>query len=113
VLQPLIENSIAHGIKDMGSNGIINVTVSRDGDKLVFIVEDNGCGVDNEEIERLLNEDGDGNRGFAIKNVNDRIKLYFGESYGLEFFGSEDGTTVIVTQPYCREEPGNNEDTAD
>lgn len=113
VLQPLIENSIAHGIKDMGSNGIINVKVMREGDKLVYIVEDNGCGVDNEEIRKLLNEVGDGNRGFAIKNVNDRIKLYFGESYGLEFSGDEDGTTVIVTQPYSKEEPKNDKDTAD
>lgn len=112
VLQPLIENSIAHGIKNMGKDGIINVTVKQNGMKLIFIVQDNGCGIDLEEINRLLGDTGDGNRGFAVKNVNDRIKLYFGENYGLEFVKGECGTTVIVSQPYFKEETRHDQDIA-
>ncbi len=112
VLQPLIENSIIHGIKDMEKDGIIRVTVKRDHDKLIFIVEDNGCGIDIEEVNRLLKDAGNGDRGFAIRNVNDRIRLYYGDDYGLEFMRNEQGTTVIVSQPYSEEEICNVQHTA-
>lgn len=131
VLQPLIENSIMHGIKNMDKNGIINVIVKRDADELIFIVEDNGCCIDIDEVNRLLDGNananstgnvnstgtgtgnGKGNRGFAIKNVNDRIKLFFGDDFGLKFIKNGQWTTAIVTQPYRREENGNDQDIAD
>jgi Putative regulator of cell autolysis len=103
VIQPLIENSIVHGIEKKGENGQIDITVRREDDKLVFIISDNGYGVDLEEIARLLDKTTENNKGFAIKNVNDRIKLYFGEDYGLEFFSRINGTTAVITQPYNRE----------
>jgi two-component system sensor histidine kinase YesM len=125
VLQPLIENSITHGIKNMDKNGMINVIVKREADELIFIVEDNGCCIDIDEVNRLLDGNGNanansagtgngkGNRGFAIKNVNDRIKLFFGDDFGLKFIKNGQWTTAIVTQPYRREENGNDQDIAD
>jgi two-component system sensor histidine kinase YesM len=113
LLQPLVENSITHGIKNMGKDGIINVIVKRDGCKLIFIVEDNGCCIDIEEVNRLLGDDTNDNRGFAIKNVNDRIKLFFGNDYGLEFMKNGKWTTAIVSQPYRKEEIFNDKDIAD
>ncbi len=104
VLQPLIENSIVHGIEKNGENGEIDIRIRREDNKLLFIVSDNGCGVNLEEIRELLNKATDNNKGVAIKNVNDRIKLYFGEDYGLDFFNNTVGTTVVVTQPYNKEE---------
>ncbi|WP_376785681.1 sensor histidine kinase, partial [Ruminiclostridium cellobioparum] len=71
-------------------------------ENLIFIVSDNGYGVDLDEIRKLLNESSSNNKGLAIKNVNDRIKLYFGDNYGLEFFNRKSGTTVIVIQPFGR-----------
>jgi two-component system sensor histidine kinase YesM len=104
VLQPLIENAIVHGFENMDKNGEICTTIKHSDDKLLFIIEDNGSGVDLEEIQRLLSDTTDGHRGFAIKNVNDRIKLYFGEEYGLKFEKRESGTTVVVSQRYYKED---------
>ncbi len=100
VLQPLIENSIVHGIEQKGENGQIDIVIKHEYDKLLFIVSDNGYGVDLEEIKKLLYASAKNNKGLAIKNVNDRIKLYFGDDYGLEFFNRRNGTTVVVIQPY-------------
>ncbi len=127
VLQPLIENSITHGIRHLGMDGMINVIVKRDADELIFIVEDNGGCIDIDEVNELLDgnaisstgssagsgtgsDTGRGNRGFAIKNVNDRIKLFFGDKYGLKFTKNGQWTTAIVTQPYRREENENEND---
>jgi two-component system, sensor histidine kinase YesM len=112
VLQPLIENSITHGIKNMVKDGIINVIVKIEGRNLIFIVEDNGDCIDIEEINSLLSDDIKDNRGFAIKNVNERIKLFFGDDYGLKFVKKGKWTTAIVTQPYHKEETFDDKDIA-
>jgi len=102
VLQPLVENAIVHGRRDQDKCGMIDISVFKENGKLLFKVEDNGVGVDLDEINRLL-EEPDGKRGMAIKNVNDRIQLFFGDEYGLKFIKKENGTTVIVTQPLIEE----------
>ncbi|MEG6572894.1 sensor histidine kinase [[Clostridium] cellulosi] len=102
VLQPLVENAIVHGCRDQDKCGMIEISVFKENGKLLFKVEDNGVGVDLDEINRLL-EEPDGKRGMAIKNVNDRIQLFFGDEYGLKFIKKENGTTVIVTQPLIEE----------
>ncbi len=103
VLQPLIENSIVHGIEKKGESGEIDITVRQEENKLVFIISDNGYGVNLEEIQQLLDKTTENNKGLAIKNVNDRIKLYYGDKYGLEFFNRVCGTTAVITQPYSME----------
>ena len=105
ILQPLVENSINHGIDKKNGKGNITVSIKKEGSNLVYKIQDDGIGVDVEEINRLLQSAEDSNRGFGIKNVNDRLKLYFGEQYGIEYFsGKGEGTTVMVVQPYTKGE---------
>lgn len=101
VLQPLVENAIYHGIEKKGSQGTISVSVLREANDVVYIIQDDGAGADEEELTKLLEKVEKNNRGFGIKNVNDRIKLYFGNEYGIKFSSSyENGTTVTVRQPF-------------
>ena len=108
VLQPLVENAIYHGIEKKGEAGKIDISIAKKNDRLLYTITDDGNGVDEKEINGLLKKVGNNNRGFGIKNVNDRIKLCFGEDYGLRFHSSRDmGTRVIVTQPYIKENDKN------
>jgi two-component system sensor histidine kinase YesM len=90
-LQPLVENALYHGIKNKRSGGVIRVRGRRiDGDQLLIEVEDNGIGMSREklaEIRALLAGEAGGavvaESGYGINNVNQRIKLYYGQDYGL------------------------------
>lgn len=104
VLQPLVENAIYHGIEKNGGKGTVNVIIKKQGRYLIYEITDDGQGANVSELNRLLTEVGEENRGFGIKNVNDRIKLYFGDDCGLTFFSTPGkGTTVIVKQTYINE----------
>lgn len=103
VLQPLVENSIAHGIVHMEDEGEIWITSRIEGDDLLMCVSDNGWGMTEEKVKSLLAgevEAKGGHSGIGVKNVNQRIKLCYGEAYGL-FIESEpdEGTTVTVRIP--------------
>ncbi|MCM3339001.1 sensor histidine kinase [Paenibacillus sp. MER TA 81-3] len=101
ILQPFVENAIVHGIEKLGEPGCIRVDVFRQEDKLIYRISDTGTGVDVAEMERLMHESGANNRGFAIKNVNDRIQLYFGDDYGVTFKNNEAGGTIVeIIQPW-------------
>jgi two-component system sensor histidine kinase YesM len=101
VLQPLVENAIIHGIEEGDGQGTIKVDICREDDKLVYRIIDDGAGVNVDEMNRLLQQVGADNRGFGISSVHERIRLNFGEDYGMEFISDhEEGTEVIVRQPY-------------
>jgi two-component system, sensor histidine kinase YesM len=103
VLQPMVENAIYHGIEKKGEKGEISVSITRKEDILVYEITDDGNGADEAEVNKLLQNVEEENRGFCLKNVNDRIKLYFGRKFGLEFHSSPgSGTKVVITQPYIR-----------
>ena len=111
LLQPLVENAIYHGIKSKREAGHILVSVAELDDVLCFVVEDTGMGMDVEQLEvltRMLEEPvrrGDEqSRGYGIRNVNDRIRLYYGQNYGL-FYESQPGvgTSVTVRIPKVRD----------
>ena len=103
-LQPLVENAICHGIEKKGEKGKIDITIEKKNNQLLYTITDDGIGADEKEINELLQNGGDSNRGLGIKNINDRIRLYFGEEYGLKFFSSPGmKTRVIVNQPYIKE----------
>jgi two-component system, sensor histidine kinase YesM len=90
-LQPLVENALYHGIKNKRSGGTIVVCGRRlDGDLLQIRIEDNGIGMTQDrlaQIRALLAADaGDaliGESGYGVNNVNQRIKLYYGQAYGI------------------------------
>ncbi len=104
VLQPLVENAIYHGIEPAGGSGNIVIRLYSEGETIIFCVEDDGAGIDLAEAEKLLEHPAEGRKGFAINNVQERIKLYFGDRYGIRFYHREGGgTRVIVCQPKQRQ----------
>ncbi len=98
-LQPLIENSIVHGL-DMSEDGRIVIEVAQEGDDIKMTVSDNGVGMTQEQCQDILRSDNQKKGGIGIKNVNDRIRIYFGEQYGVSIFSEPDeGTTVQIRMP--------------
>lgn len=103
-LQPIIENSINHGLDLMVDEGRIDVRVRFDGDDIVFSVQDNGVGMSPEQLEAIMQHGPTDRTGIGIKNVNDRLKIYFGRSYGLSITSEPDvGTCVEIRMPRNRE----------
>jgi two-component system sensor histidine kinase YesM len=101
VLQPLVENSINHGIIANSGVGRITVRIVTDETILVIEVEDDGIiDIDPMELENLINDSVPSQRGFAIKNINDRIRLLYGEGYCLYYERTTDGLTIArILQP--------------
>lgn len=108
IIQPLVENAFVHGLEAVDMEGNLRIHVCM-GDSILIIVEDNGCGISEErlkEIEESLNDFETLDRThIGISNVNQRIKLQYGEEYGL-FISSEEGvgTKVKLKIPIVREE---------
>lgn len=104
MLQPLVENAIYHGMEFMDGDGLIMVKAWREENELYLSVADNGLGMTEDKVEMILtgkSTSGNGRgSGIGVKNVNERIKLYFGEAYGLTIDSEPDeGTTVIIHLP--------------
>lgn len=99
MLQPLVENAIYHGMEFMDGDGQIRVDVCRDGADLWFRISDNGLGMTEEQVESLLGDEphvsSRRGSGIGVKNVNERIRLYFGEGYGLAIESEPDEGTMI------------------
>ena len=99
-LQPIIENAIYHGLDRMVDEGEIRITVHSRGDNLVFTVEDNGIGMTKEQCREILEGSAGDKTGIGIRNVNNRIKIYFGEQYGIRIDSElDEGTTVTIVMP--------------
>lgn len=104
-LQPIIENAIYHGINGLVDEGEIVITLRAEGQDVVFTVADNGVGMEEEQIQAILRKECSDHTGIGIKNVNDRLKIYFGEGYGITIDSEPDvGTTVTIRMPQVREE---------
>lgn len=101
LLQPLVENAIYHGIKPLEGGGMIRIGAKRgaQGD-ILLTVEDNGAGIHPVKLQlirkRLLENRSRTADGYGLYNVNDRIKLYLGEEYGLSI-ASEPGKGTKLT----------------
>ena len=108
-LQPLVENSIYHGIKLQREKGIISVTAMDLGDKIELIVKDNGAGMSEERLEEMRKAIESGEKiGFGLRTVHERMQLLFGEEYGLTISSTEGvGTTITAVIPKQQYERGN------
>lgn len=112
IVQPLVENSIEHGLKDAKYESDIDLYFVKQEDTLIIIVSDFGCGISPprlKEIQDILSGciDDDG-QIFALKNINDRLKLYYGESSKLEIRSVMDaGVTVEIRIPLSKGEDEN------
>ena len=99
-LQPIIENAIYHGLNRMVDEGEITIRIREDGDDIILSVEDNGIGMTEEQCQEILRKEPGDRTGIGIKNVNDRIKIYFGEEYGLTIASElDEGTCVDIRMP--------------
>ena len=103
MLQPLVENAIYHGMEFMDGDGEIDVKVFKEDNSLYFTITDNGLGMSEDMVETLLSKDfvpSKKGSGIGVKNVNERIKLYFGSEYGLKVESEPDeGTKITIHLP--------------
>ena len=104
--QPIIENSINHGILGRGmENGSILISGYISQNNLIIQISDDGIGIEKEVLPLILKENNLQTKGsgYGLKNINQRIKLLYGESYGLSFTSNYGfGTTVEITLPVIR-----------
>lgn len=102
ILQPLIENAIDHGIDLLEDRrGKIKILGKQEEDKVYLIVEDNGVGMEKEKAEVILTQ---GSKGYGVRNVNERIQLYYGKEYSLHvesIVGT--GTKITICIPITGE----------
>ncbi len=103
-LQPLVENSLYHGIKMLRARGKITVTGERVEEDLFFRVIDNGIGMEEDELLELNSAvempGSEQSTGFGLANVNKRIKLNYGNQYGLDIQSKKgEGTVITIKIP--------------
>lgn len=103
LLQPLVENSVTHGLEDDSSDGIIQIWGYQKEHCLVFTVSDNGAGMSEEHLALLrgyLNDENTAFKSIGLKNIKKRIQLYYGRGYDLTINSRlYEGTAVTVTLP--------------
>lgn len=104
LLQPLVENSIYHGLSKTKPHVHIHVEIMEDIDDIFFIVQDNGIGMTAEELSRLRTNIYSNTEihssGYGLHNINERIQTYFGDNYGLSIESEFNyGTTVKLKLP--------------
>ena len=115
-LQPIVENSIYHGLEQKIGKGCLDIKITMTDKHLIIMISDDGVGMEkgqvramNEKLRALRleeeEEEENGKRGgIAVKNVNNRIKLLFGEEYGIYIYSQLDvGTDVEITLPIVRD----------
>lgn len=102
-IQPLIENAIYHGIDRMVDEGEIVISVHEavdNPDDILITVSDNGVGMTPEQCRKILQKNRSDSGGIGVKNVNDRLKIRFGERFGITLESEPDvGTVVTVRIP--------------
>lgn len=102
VLQPIIENAIYHGLKYKDSKGFLIVCGYQEGEKAVLEVEDNGVGMDEETLSHIFEKHKVNyhSNGVGVYNVQKRLKLYYGEEYGIVYKSKKnEGTRAVITIP--------------
>jgi two-component system sensor histidine kinase YesM len=106
LLQPLVENAIYHGIKNQDGEGVITIQAARKDDLILFSVEDSGVGIDAKTMEQLKAGEipASSRSGMGLRNVQERLHLFFGKEYDL-FFESEPGkgSRIGFTIPLIKE----------
>lgn len=100
LLQPVVENAILHGLEQVEENGRIHITVAKQDEYLRISIADNGCGMDEEALKQLRQkikeQKIDTSSSIGLSNINRRIKLCYGETYGMKI-DSELGNGTIIT----------------
>ncbi|WP_027092279.1 cache domain-containing sensor histidine kinase [Cohnella thermotolerans] len=114
ILQPFVENAIVHGIERKRGGGFVRVSGVREGDSLRFVIEDDGSGMEPEELAKLteIRSESDVHvaretGGYAVRNVNERLRHYYKDDYRLRYDSEPGkGTRVEIRIPAVREREG-------
>lgn len=102
ILQPLVENSIIHGIMEKESkSGMIRISGRLIDDRIILQVQDNGVGMTPEKLQNILSGGSSSDlHGYGVRNIDERIKLFYGNEFGLSYESSRNsGTTVTIKIP--------------
>ena len=102
-LQPIVENAIIHGIlTKVSQSGVIRIVGERANGMVLIRIIDDGIGLDFAKVKYILSDpNSQFSKGFGIKNVDERIKLYFGAEYGINITRKEERWTVVaISLPY-------------
>lgn len=106
LMQPIVENAIIHGFATKKRAGVINISVLVRNNNLMIMISDNGCGIPEDQLAKLLtsletSKKTSESSHIGLKNIQHRIKLQYGETYGLSITSTvQKGTTVIIEIPY-------------
>ena len=99
ILQPIVENAITHGIEPRKQKGNISITIKDIGDEVVISVEDNGMGMTSGQLSHIRDEmpdiEKEGHTGIGIRNVDRRIRLHYGEPYGIVIESTYGKGTIV------------------
>ena len=101
-LQPLVENSVFHGLESKMDSGTVDVKVELVNDRLELTVKDDGCGMDEETLEKLRNmiKNPRENSGIGLSNIVQRLKLFYGDDYSMTVDSEMDeGTEIHISVP--------------
>lgn len=112
IIQPIVENAVIHGLENKEDGGVVSVSGYATWERLVIMVEDNGIGITQDKLDELneelknsknarpLREGKERHRGIALLNISQRIRLHFGNDYGLYIMSTPNvSTTVEITLP--------------
>lgn len=104
LLQPIVENAVVHGLESLEARGYAQLHISLKEDVLNITIQDNGCGIDEETLARIQHNinfhDPEDSRSIGLYNINQRIKLCYGDAYGMQIKSREGmGTTVTLFLP--------------
>jgi len=106
ILQPLVENAIVHGFEGITENGFISITGRIVDDAVLISVEDNGMGFDAAGLMQRLERGEEETASFALLNIHKRIRLHFGERYGIRLHSVPGrGTVATLTLPVLTKMP--------
>ncbi len=108
-LQPLVENSVFHGLESKMDAGEVTVTIKGEGDRLEMVVQDNGTGMDEETLAKLREDikHPKESSGIGLSNIVQRLRLFYGEDYTLDADSKlEEGTIIRISVPDHMREPG-------
>lgn len=103
-IQPIVENALYHGIKNRRGGGKITITGVENKDELTILVHDDGAGMDEDRLkevrEGIIKNNPDKNAIYGLYNVNERIRLNFGDEYGITVDSTiGKGTDVVIHLP--------------
>lgn len=100
VFQPIVENAVFHGLEKQAGPGMITISAWREQDEIIFSIQDDGVGMSEERLADLILSLTDGKTdkfGIGLRNVNERLRLHYGDNSRLSVYSKlGEGTTIIL-----------------